>query len=95
MNNVATDMVDHFLRGKGEDYSSSVLTEKIKEHDNSKAYVDKIRDKVNDLLVMNAGNAYKLNYNDMTRRDSLLVQTMNERKIYSPFFLIKLRSVNE
>jgi len=41
---------------------------------------------VNDLLVMNAGNAYKLNYNDMTRRDSLLVQTMNERKIYSPFF---------
>lgn len=39
MTDVVSEMIDHFLYGKGEGYESDILTKKIREHQNSQKYV--------------------------------------------------------
>lgn len=86
MTDVAIEMIDHFLYDGGSDYTNSVLTNKIHAHENSKAYVSKVTDVIDDLLEEYSGDVYKLYYSDDTRENSPMVKLMRERKIYNPYF---------
>ena len=85
MVDVGMEMIDHFLDGTGSDYCNEVLTNKVKNHDNSKEYVNKVNEILMNILTENNGNVNILAYNDSSRDESMMVNKM-KGVVYNPYF---------
>lgn len=85
MVDVGMEMIDHFLDGTGSDYCNEVLTNKVKKHDNSKKYVNKVNEILMNILTENNGNVNILAYNDSSRDESMMANKMNG-VVYNPYF---------
>ncbi len=77
LQNVAFDMVDHFLVGSGEDYSNTALTDAIKEHDNTQLYVSAVKEQLIDCLSAYNGDIKSLEYTESAREESPMVIWLN------------------
>ncbi|GKX68963.1 DUF3289 family protein [Inconstantimicrobium mannanitabidum] len=85
MSAVILDMINHFKSGKGEDYSNSILTKNVKEHDTTKDYIQVVTKAVISELVNNKGNLAALQFNENTKNSNQLynyIQSNAKRPIF-------------
>ena len=83
---VILDMIDHFMKGTGNDYSNSVLTQKILEHPSTQTYINSITKEVNSLLPSLNGDINALIYSQDKRDDNPLIKRMKDEKIREPVY---------
>ena len=82
---VLTDMFNHFLDGKGTDYSNPTITSDVKKHENTKYYIEAFKRVFMDLVRRCNGDIFKLHYDESLcfnynkRRIHPVVREMNDR----------------
>lgn len=76
MQDVALDMVNHFMDGTATDYWNLVLSQNIEEHSSSKKYILQISDIINGYIENNDGDISGLVYNENNRENSYMVSKM-------------------
>ena len=76
MQDVALDMVNHFMDGTATDYWNLVLTKNIEEHSSSKKYISQISHIINGYIENNDGDISGLVYNENNRENSYMVSKM-------------------
>lgn len=77
LENVASDMVDHFLDGTGTDYNNPILTKEISNHKNTEKYAEAFSEQFNKFIAENNGDLTSLNYyNYDNRQNAPLVKKM-------------------
>lgn len=62
LEDVIVEMIEHFEKGNGSDYTNNVLTENVKTHNSSKMYMENVKDIVVSTLKKNGGNLNALKY---------------------------------
>ena len=62
MEDVAKDMINHFISGLGSDYRNDVLTKNVDKHENTQAYVAVVRDCFEALIKEQNGELEALKY---------------------------------
>ncbi|WP_036639308.1 DUF3289 family protein, partial [Paenibacillus durus] len=85
MEDIALDMVDHFMSGTGTPYRNNTLTNKVRNKGVVKEYVSAIKKTVKELVKKYNGDTSKLKYNAADRDNSLMVKAMSH-KINQPAF---------
>ena len=60
MQGVVNSMIDHFFDGTGTDYRNTVLTEKVKNHEQTKKYMKDFTNVFHNQLQQNEGDVKKL-----------------------------------
>lgn len=93
MEDIAFDMVDHFMSGTGTPYRNNTLTNKVHNKGVIKKYVSEIKKTVKKLLKKYNGDTSKLKYNAADRNNSLMVREM-KGTINQPSFNGTLDNIN-
>lgn len=87
---VALDMISHFMEGTGTQYSNSTLSASVVAHERTQLYVAGIEDCIRDLLVEYDGDIWALYYYDYSdpadRRNHPLIALMKARNIEEPSY---------
>ena len=83
---VAWDMIDHFMDGSGDTYSNETLTSAIVSHSETTDYTSSVQTCIAELLNDQDGNMSALLYSATNRDNSLLVNRMKDKDIYSPVY---------
>lgn len=89
MQDVALDMVEHFMSGSGEDYHNNTLSKEVEDHENTETYVNEISEIFEDLIKSNNGNIASVKYDKNNRDDSSMVSKMSNKvnePIYNDYF---------
>ena len=76
-NEVANEMMDHFINGKGEDYYNLTLSKAAQEHPESKRYTRQISEIVNK-QIRDKGNVKDLKYNKNNHDHTAMVEAMKD-----------------
>ena len=90
MQDVAIEMMEHFVDGTGTDFHSDILDGNVSSHKNTKIYTDAIDSVLSSILSNTNGDLYSLKYDRSDRYSSLMVAKMNEeiasgnKDLYSP-----------
>ncbi len=84
LEDVILDMIDHFMNGSGSDYSNSVLTQKVSEHNATTVYEQSVLRCISELMKSCNGDMSQLTYYPNNRDDCLLVKKMQEAGIPGP-----------
>jgi len=63
LRSVAWEMIDLFISGEGGYFSNDVLTERVKNHNDTQRYVNNVVELVQELIEQNAGNVQRLKFN--------------------------------
>ncbi|MCL6574042.1 MAG: DUF3289 family protein [Bacillus sp. (in: Bacteria)] len=85
MEDIAFDMIDHFMSGTGTPYRNITLTNKVRNKEVVKKYVSDIKKTVKKLLKKYNGNTSKLEYIAANRNNSLMLREM-KNTINQPSF---------
>ncbi|MEK4063934.1 MULTISPECIES: DUF3289 family protein [unclassified Paenibacillus] len=93
MEDIALDMVDHFMSGTGTPYRNNTLTNKVHNKGVIKKYVSEIKKTVKKLLKKYNGDTSKLKYDAADRNNSLMVREM-KGTINQPSFNGTLDKIN-
>lgn len=92
MQDVALEMMNHFVDGTGTDFHSNILNKNVDEHPHTKVYTDAVDSVFSSVISEVDGELYSLKYNKSTRNDSLIVKKMAEEinsgntDLYMPFY---------
>lgn len=86
MQDVALDMVNHFMDGTASDYWNTTLTKSMEEHSSSKKYISSVTEIINSYIEENNGDVVGLVYNESDRTSSPLVSEMIANKVYAPVY---------
>jgi len=85
MEKVVLAMINHTKDGTGADYSNQTLTQKAKDHDTTKKYVDLVKDRVIEELANNSGNLKALKFDQSKRADNPLYRYIQKKGTYPKF----------
>lgn len=88
MQKVALDMVDNFASGTGADYRNDILNEEVKNHQNTKTYVEGIKSIIDNYIIEHNGDISGLIYTKERRENgtSFMVNKMVENEINQPVY---------
>lgn len=81
MDQVVKDMIYHFRYGNGADYSNTILTKKVREHEATKEYIKVVKKAVINELRNNDGNLLALKYSE----DTSLYKYLQKKAEYPDF----------
>ncbi|MCL2655290.1 MAG: DUF3289 family protein, partial [Coriobacteriia bacterium] len=88
---VAQSMVDKFLRGDGGTFNNPTLTQKVRNHTTTQAYIESVQGCLNQAIRENKGDITKLKYDHTVGptargKASRLIALMQKDKIKEPVF---------
>lgn len=92
MEDVAIEMMEHFVDGTGTDFHSDILNKNVDNHEKTAIYTNAVGSVVKSILSKINGDLYLLKYNKYSRGDSLMVEKMKEeiasgnKDLYSPSY---------
>ena len=86
MQDVALDMVNHFMEGTASDYWNTTLTKTMEEHGSSTEYMSSVTEIINLYIESHNGDISGLVYDESERKNSPLVSAMIENKVYAPVY---------
>ena len=86
MQDVALDMIDHFIEGSGSDYHNKILSKEISIHDNTSKYISSINNILKEAIEGNEGDILNVKYEADNRENSFMVNQLNKHKVYEPYY---------
>lgn len=86
MENVISDMIDHFKEGTGTEYTNNTLTEEVFKHESTQKYIEDIKSQVIFRLKNNKGNIYDLEYYEENNASGQSIYSWVQKNCNRPIF---------
>lgn len=86
LEDVVLNMVDHFMKGTGSNYTNDNLTAEVREHSSTQIYVNNTKSVFQEAISESSGILSKLEYIASNRANSLIRKKFAEKGILQPVY---------